>query len=52
MLKSQCLVVAIWDQDSHSRDDYMAGVRNRLLRFGIGNWKNFEAIWRYLRPEL
>jgi len=27
LLKSQCLVVAIWDKDSHSRDDYMAGFR-------------------------
>merc|ERR1712241_1245906 len=27
LLKSQSLVVAIWDQDSHSRDDYMAGFR-------------------------
>ena len=26
MLKSQSLVVAVWDQDTTSRDDYMAGV--------------------------
>merc|ERR1712241_1441096 len=28
LLKSQCLVVAIWDKDSHSRDDYVAGFRS------------------------
>ena len=26
VMKSQSLVVAIWDQDTTSRDDYMAGV--------------------------
>merc|ERR1711936_119032 len=27
VMKSQTLVVAIWDQDTTSRDDYMAGLR-------------------------
>jgi len=30
VLKSQSLVVAVWDQDTTSRDDYMAGCRVQL----------------------
>ena len=31
------LVVAIWDEDSKSRDDYMAGIRAVLPRSPISN---------------
>lgn len=39
---NKSLVIAIWDQDSKSRDDYMAGVRINLRT--VLNWTKYDIV--------
>ena len=43
------LVIAIWDEDSKSRDDYMAGIRISLKT--VLNWTKYDIVELELRHQ-
>ena len=49
-LNKLSLVVAIWDSDSTSRDDYIAGVRISLKE--VQYFQKKELIWISLQAQL
>ena len=48
-LNKMSLVVAIWDSDSTSRDDYIAGVRISLKE--VQYFQRKELLWIELQPQ-
>ena len=44
------LVIAIWDEDSNSRDDYMAGVRRDAMSFESAIFIRFSFQFRAAFP--
>ena len=49
-LNKLSLVVAIWDSDSTSRDDYIAGVRISLKE--VQYFQKKELVWISLQAQL
>ena len=49
-LNKMSLVVAIWDSDSTSRDDYIAGVRISLKE--VQYFQKKELVWISLQAQL
>ena len=49
-LNKMSLVVAIWDSDSTSRDDYIAGVRISMKE--VQYFQKKELVWISLQAQL
>ena len=49
-LNKMSLVVAIWDSDSTSRDDYIAGVRISMKE--VQYFQKKEQVWISLQAQL